>query len=148
MATRRYRKRSKKSLKKRVSRRRKNVRSSRRMRGGLECKENKIMGCWGNSYCKYNLVEGKLYQNSKDTKTYKFISSKISDDQITHDNKKYCIYEYVFKDINPPSLEYTKKPIPENTENNNHKEFMDSLIELGTDLSEKEIEIPPLEKTI
>ena len=55
MATRRYRK-SKKNLKKRGSRRKKNIRSSRRMRGGLTCVSN-----IEKRFCEYSFENNKVY---------------------------------------------------------------------------------------
>ena len=103
MTTRRYRKHSnKRSLKKRGSRTRKNVRSSRRMRGGeIECKTQP--SSWGNtSDCKYDFVVGKQYTDPTDTKIYTFIGSMSS----TKDKK--INYIYYFKD-NQENDEIVKK---------------------------------------
>ena len=79
MATRRYRKRSKKSLKKRGSRRRKNVRSSRRMRGGnIKCKPQE------NGPCKYELKEGRIYEDTTSKEPLNYRLYKFVD--ITQDN--------------------------------------------------------------
>ena len=83
MATRRYRKRSKKSLKKRTSKRRKNVRSSRRMRGGLECTKN------NNQLCEFGFVKGQNYKDSS-----------VNEQTLIWQNKNPTIYEFLYeKDI-------------------------------------------------
>lgn len=90
MATRRYRKR-KKSLKKRVSRRRKNVRSSRRMRGGMVC--NPQPPSYGRiTSCKYDFKVGEQYTDPNDAKIYTFLKYST----YTKDNVIY--FFYIFKD--------------------------------------------------
>ena len=91
MATRRYRKNNKRSLKKRGSRRRKNARSSRRMRGGLDCTAQP--DSWGKkSSCKYNFEVGKQYTDPNDAKIYTFLYYS------TYSKNNVIYFIYIFKD--------------------------------------------------
>lgn len=112
MATRRYRKRSKKSLKKRVSRRRKNVRSSRRMRGGtIECKEQSF------GPCKYELKTGNLYEDTTSTEPLNYRLYKFVD--ITEDSG--IVYNFIRVE-NKENKTYR-------FDNNTHQNFLKNLID-------------------
>jgi len=80
MATRRYRKNNKRSLKKRGSRRRKNIRSSRRMRGGIECVKN------NDNLCEFNFEKDKYYKDSS-----------VNEQTLIWQKKSPTIYKFIEK---------------------------------------------------
>jgi hypothetical protein len=91
MATRRYRNnKSKKSLKKRGSRRRKNVRSSRRMRGGELCKINTLT-----RLCEYPFKNNKVYIDNQNNE-YIFDSLTTTPQQ-NNANQLCGVYSFITK---------------------------------------------------
>lgn len=102
MATRRYRNnKNKKVGKKRIGRTRKH-RSSRKMRGGIKCRQEG----WS---CKYDFVENQTYTDPNTKSNYIFNSNETTKYKFTTENDK-------------------KNQVIFDSNNTNDKKFLDSIL--------------------